>query len=558
MARPKIDLDKKIIQLRAILSKYGGLPSQKVDKVAYANIKYFVKTYGDDERIKNLMHEYNIEIGSNIKHSNNNYELRLVEIEKYLKAEGKIPSIKDDATNYNSIRYFFQKFADRKEVLRLKYLYVYGDIYPLDESKEKRPKYQPYTIYLDGRLDYSIWKSNSAYEYIYFVYSHYGELPGRNTKPMVELRYSLNRWTRFQDEHKKEIRNLISYLFDNGCRDTLVVKAKYCMMFETDTIQQRVNNLLRLHGACTIEYIANQAIPGIEIDVDFVYYYYYNLLNDTPKYRGISPLGELFYGVNPLCTLYIHYREIINCNIDLIRKRVLCQNRNWDENPPKNIKEMEEYGEYRFFIPAKNSDWYKDEYLNFSKPFPQNCIENGHPYFRYYKYNSGLKYLDYKLYLLEHHSDLKLLKNTWELDKLQLIQLCDSEPHMLEDDAITAYNIAKHDNECLLDENGGIYKITEEGLVLLFFPPDAEYFKVRNLTVKISCNALLTCYKTIREISFGPNIKKICQNNNITKCLDACPNLVRIIIPSFKLSDYKRIFPEKCAALFQYNNNEPL
>lgn len=147
-----------------------------------------------------------------------------------------------------------------------------------------------------------------------------------------------------------------------------------------------MNDLLRQHSECTIEYIANQAIPGIEIDIDFVYYYY----NDTPKYRGISPLGELFYGVNPL---YIHYRELTNCNIDLIRKRALCQNRNWDDDSPKAIKEMEEYGIYRFFIPAKNSDWYKDKYLEFSKSFPQNCIENGNPYFRYHKYNSDLKTL---------------------------------------------------------------------------------------------------------------------------------------------------------------------
>ena len=558
MAIQKVDLEKRITQLRFLLSKYGGIPSQNVDRVAYAKIKYLLKTYGDDERVKNLIQDYNIEISSYIKYSNKNYELRLEEIEGYLKAEGKIPSVKDDATHYNSIRYFFQKFSDRKEVIRLKYRYVYGDIYPLNESKEKRPKYLPNNIYLDGWLDYSIWKSNSAYEYIYFVYSHFGELPGCNTKPMVELRYSLNKWIRFQDVQKKEIRNLISYLFDNGCRDTLIVKAKYCMMFETDIIQQRVNFLLRQHGACTIGYIANQAIPGIEIDIDFVYYYYYNLLNDTPKYRGISPLGELFYGVNPLCPLYIHYRELINCNIESIRKRVLCQNRDWEDNPPKTVKDMEEYGEYRFFIPAKNSDWYKNEYLDFSKSFPLNCIENGHPYFRYYKYNSDLKYLDYKLYLLENNSDLQLLKDSFELDKLKLSQLYDSESHMLENDAITAYNIAKYDNECLVDENGGIYKITEEGLILLFFAPNTEYFKVRKLTVRISRNALLTCYKTIREISFGHNIKKICQNNDITKCLDDCPNLSYIIIPSFKLNDYKNIFPKKCIALFTNNDHEPL
>lgn len=560
MSRKKIDLDIKIVELRSLLIKYKGLPSQKVDRIAYARIKYFVKNYGEDERIKNLIREFDIVIGSNIKYSKYNYKQRLEEIEEYLKTKGKVPSIKDDATHYNAIRYFFQKYSDGEEVIRLKYIYTYGDIYPLDESKAKRPEYNPYSVCLGDGLDYSIWKNNSACEYIYFVYSRFGELPGRNTKPMEELRYLLTRWTRFQNSQKNKsvIKNLISYLFDNGCRDALIVKAKYSMMFETGVIQKRVNDLLRQHGACTIGYIANQAIPGIEIDINFVYYYYYNLLNDDCKYRGISPLGELFYGVNELCILYIHYRELTNCDIDSIRERVICQNRDWDENPPETVKEMEEYGEYRFFIPANNSDWCRDEYLDFSKPFPQNCIEKGHPYFRYYKYNSDLKYLDYKLYLLEHNCDLLSLKNSFELDKLQLSQLCDHKLQMLEVDAITAYNIAKYSPECIVDENGGIYKITEEGLVLLFFAPNAVYFKVRRLTVRFSLNALLTCYKTIQEISFGPNIKSICQNSNITKCLDDCPNLSCIIIPPFKLNEYRDIFSEKCIALFCDNNHRPL
>ena len=558
MARKKIDLDKKIVQLRSLLVKYGGLPSQTVDRAAYANIRYFVKNYGEDERVKNLIHEFHIEIGSKERHSCNNFEQRLEEIETCLKKVGKVPSIKEDATLYCSIRYFFKKFSDREEVVRLKYIYVYGDVYPLNESKEDRPPYFYNSPDLGNKYDFSQWKSNAAYEYIYFVYSHFGELPGSNTKPMEELHYSLDKWTRYQDTSKKEIRNLISYLFENGCKDEIIVKAHYSIVFESDAVQRRVNSLLRQHGACTIRYIANQAIPGIEIDISFVYYYYYNLLNDTRKYRGISPIGELFMGVDDLSTLYVHYRELTYCDTDSIRERVMCQNRDWYENPPKTIKEMEEFGEYRFFIPDNNSDWYSNEYLDFSKSFPQNCIEHGHPYFRYYKLKSDLKYLDYKLFLLENNSDLRILKDPWELERLQLKRLYDSEKNMLESDAITAYKIAKYDPECLVDENGGIYKITEEGPVLLFFPPNIEYFKVRRLTVKISNNALLTCFKTIREISFGPKIKNICKDHDFTKCLDDCPNLSHLIIPPFKINDYRELFPSKCTALFCDDNHEPL
>ena len=40
-------LRKKAEELRNILLKYNGIPSQKVDKKAYANVKYHLQTYGN-------------------------------------------------------------------------------------------------------------------------------------------------------------------------------------------------------------------------------------------------------------------------------------------------------------------------------------------------------------------------------------------------------------------------------------------------------------------------------------------------------------------------------
>ena len=44
----KFDINEKAKEIEDILIKYGGLPSQVVDKPAYALVRYFFTNYSDN------------------------------------------------------------------------------------------------------------------------------------------------------------------------------------------------------------------------------------------------------------------------------------------------------------------------------------------------------------------------------------------------------------------------------------------------------------------------------------------------------------------------------
>lgn len=541
-----INIEDRISEIKEILKKYGGIPSQTVDKSAHAKIKYFIKSYAEDVAVQSLIEEFDLNKGERKRSS---FEEKLLEIQTLLKQYGKIPSVNEDSALYREVRYFFKKYADMKEVDRLKYIYADGSCYPLDESREKRPQYDfGTTLYIGRPSDYSVWKSNTAFDYIKYVFVLYSELPGQDTKPMIEFKRSLDKWYRFQDPNKKEFKSLVIFLVENGCCDENILQIYNSFKFNDIRVQEYVNKLLVKHGACTIHYIAQKAIPNCPLHDDFVFYYYYNLLNDSPKFKGISPLGELFSNADCNTPLYVHYRNYHLCEVEEIKRRVLCQNRNWDTNPPQTLDEWEAYGEYLFFIPYKNSDWRRDSFFQIDKTFPQKCFETGIPYFRYYE--AGLKYLDYKLFLLEKGFELKQLKKDFDFKYISVLSLADECRLENEQDIVSAYNATRLSRECIVDKDGGVYLNTEEGLALLFFPLNAEFYAVREDTDFLCENSLCTCLNSIKTIKFGGNIRRVSRVINPSRSIDACKKIEHIIIPIYKLKEYCEIFPCKSTSFF--------
>lgn len=539
MARKSVNIDDKIFELRAILEKYNGIPSQTQDRKAYANIKYYAKKYADNPKIKGLLEEFKVQIGEK---GTVKFESSLEEIKQALAEIGHIPSITDNQSLYCSIRYFFKKYNDTPEVEELKYIYAHSSCYPLPESKAKRPEYEPFTIYIGCVPDYVKWKQNSAFEYILYVYNRFGRLPGQNTKPMEELKYSIGKWYRYQDKNtsNQNLKFLIENLIQLGCNEEFIIEAFNSFSFEEEEVQNNINSLLIEHGACAVAYLSKMAVPGRQLSDEFVFYYYYNLMNDSPKFRGICGLGELFSGSNYSIPIYVHYRLLDNCSVHKIKDRVIAQNRNWETNPPETIEEWEAYGEYRFFIPDKSSDWNNVEYQNLDKPFPINCIENGHPYFRYYK--SGCRYLDYKLFLVERGYSLKQLRGRYEMEFLSALSLADKNSIENNVDCEAAYILAKQDPNCWCDCNGGIYMNADGGLQLLYAPKDCIFYEVNKETEKISRNAFLQCKKTLRYLTVG---SKLCNSNGVLY-----PNLEKLIIPREKLTEYCQLFPKHLTNLF--------
>ena len=276
---------------------------------------------------------------------------------------------------------------------------------------------------------------------------------------------------------------------------------------------------------------------------DFILYYFYNHLNDTPKYRSIIGLGELFSSSNETSCIYVHYRDLEKCDEEAIRNRVLEHNRDWDENPPTTIEEWESYGEYRFFIPHRSSDWNYEEYRDFNKSFPRNCIENGHPYFRYYK--SSLRYLDFKLFLNEKGIKLSKLVGRHELEFISSRQLANRHDLELYEDLIAAYKTACLDDECIVDRDGGVYQYKGENeLELLFAPLNASEYFVNQETTSLSRNSFDTCLDSIQRVRFGDKL------THSTYKLSLCRNLKFIIISQHSLKNYCQLLPKKCSLYF--------
>ena len=553
--RRRADIKTKIEELRSILVKYNGIPSQYEDKAAYAKISYNLKKYGDDPLIQSLIEEFNLKFGER-RHSD--FDEKVREICEELKEDGKLPSVNEKPNLYAAIRYYFNKYADDPIIEKLRYIYAHSSCYPLPESKKIKPIYDRSIIYINCQSEYSRWKFNATYEYILFVYSRYSEFPGKETRPMLAFKKAIEKWYRYQDKDKLDFKLFISTLVEYGCRDEEIVKIKNSFEFDKEEVQKRINNLLIQHGACTIHYIAQMAIPDHPLPDEFVYYYYYNLFNKNSAYRGISPLGELYISNNEgFFPLYVHYRNLDLCDVDSLRKRVMRQNRNWEEKPPLSLPEWEAYGEYLFFIPQKYSHWYDRGNYSFDKPYPQKCIESGHPYFRYSRYKPGLKYLDYKWFLLNNGYDLCFLDDSELLKDLKPLSLA-NESLISDTDVIAAYNVAKQCNECQIDESGGIYIQTDEGLQLLFLPIEVEYYQVNYRTSIISKSSFLTSKDSLKKISFGPNIKSLTSYYLKKHSICSCSKLECIVIPPFKLKDYCKIFPKSCTTFFCNSEHKKL
>lgn len=58
----KANIDKLFCDLRWILLKYNGIPSQKVDKLAYAKARRIIVLYNDEPAIQELISIYNIQM----------------------------------------------------------------------------------------------------------------------------------------------------------------------------------------------------------------------------------------------------------------------------------------------------------------------------------------------------------------------------------------------------------------------------------------------------------------------------------------------------------------
>lgn len=412
MAQKTTNIDQKIVEIKEILEKYGGIPKQSLDRAAHAKIKYYFKTYENEPQIQELIAKYNNEQ----RKRNNTVEKQINEVVSILKKYGRIPHVKENVANYGKVRYLFQKHTDLFEVIKLKYIYAHQSCFPLPNSRfGPRPESEPSDFYVGFvSPEYIEWKNNVIYEYIEYVYANFKSLPGPETKPMVKLKKNIKHWYRYNVEtDKKEKNQLFKFLermISFGCNEDIIKEAYYSFIFTKKEIQENVRQLVIENGACAIHYIAQTAIPECPLNDLFVYYYYYVVHNDIIGIQDHMPLGELYSTITPYRVLRVHYRDYHKCDINKIRESAIRHYRNWRKSPPETLEEWKYYGQSEFFV--NTADFYTphiiiggDGPIDWSKTYIDKQISKGMPYFRHLK--DTLRYLDYYHYLLENGYTLK-------------------------------------------------------------------------------------------------------------------------------------------------------
>ena len=533
-----VDIKKKAEELKRILQQYNGVPSQAENKAAYANIKYYVTKYGDQPEIKALIEEYGISFSKY-----GDYQSGFKEIKTILSDLGQMPSSSHDKTRYQRVKNYFRRFKDVPEVERLRYIYAF-DCFPLPDTKYgPKPDADYFFDSWNERAfvskEWKEWRDNVVFEYIEYVFEHYRELPGVETKPMVALKKKINHWNRYNvDVNKSEQTKLYDFLrrmIGLGCDETMVKQAYYSFKFIADDIQERVEKMLIENGACAIHYIAQTAMPGCVLSDSFVYYYYYVKLNDSGDDREKMPLASLYSEMKPHRVLRVHYRDYHKCDINKIRESARSHYRDWREYRPETLEEWKYYGQSEFF--DDKEDFFDvtvlggyDSSIDWATTFIEKQLIKGKPYFRHY--DSPKRYLDYYLYLLE---------NGYTLKDEDLLRSLDTEK-LANDDKITNEDwsvfikILGYLPNCICDGKGGYYLLEENKYVLLCLSKKVLTYQLNENTTSISRNAFRLVEDDIESIILN---KKLSSNFS---CLDRCKYLKQIIVSPQCVDNYLNVF----------------
>lgn len=394
----------KAEELRAILLKYNGIPSQKVDKKAYSNIKYHLQTYSDKPEIIALIEEFGLTIPGRLDKT-----AKFEKVKMILEEHEGIPNSSNERSLYDYVRFYFRDHKQDSEVLRLMYIYGSPECYPIKEAILSQPA-KGRDIW--GRIDskWYQWRTDSNIKYALYVFDTYGTLPARHSKPMEQIWSSIDSYCRFQEKfsqtEKESLFQFLEYIFQNGCQDKELYGVYKTIEFDKEDTQRRIRQIMIDQGACTMQFIAKNAIPGVSLPVNFVFFYFYMNAMKRGCLWHIRPLCEIRLEIEDRANtvLYVHYRDFHLCNIDKIRKEAQIDYREWHDNPPTTEEEGMAYAKWKFF----HSDWkrlgYEEHFkvvytTKWDKPEIEYCLENVSPNY-YNDYGSGKK-ADFYLFLIE-------------------------------------------------------------------------------------------------------------------------------------------------------------
>ena len=180
----KKDIDIIADELWWICKEHNGIPSQTVDKSAYAKALRYLKTYAETPQIKAVIKEFSLSLPRiYTKHDSVRpvHPLELEDVKSVLEERGRMPRWPEEGQLYHQVNYFMKKNSEDEEVNRLKMIYAASGCCPLYEKTVDS--------YLTRVLSYR--RVVQSMEYVLATYQKYHELPARNTVPMKLVRHFL-------------------------------------------------------------------------------------------------------------------------------------------------------------------------------------------------------------------------------------------------------------------------------------------------------------------------------------------------------------------------------
>lgn len=126
------DFEYKLIALEEKLESLGHFPSQKEDRVLYANAKYYYTNYPENPIVEDLMRRFPRETSNpQSSHPKMSIEESISYIINKISSLGYIPGPTEDRALYSKVKYCYEHFADHPKIISFK------EKYPLERKKKK-------------------------------------------------------------------------------------------------------------------------------------------------------------------------------------------------------------------------------------------------------------------------------------------------------------------------------------------------------------------------------------------------------------------------------------
>lgn len=347
-------MNEKLKALEERLKLIGYVPSQKEDKSLYAKIKYYYERYPENQIVKYLKEKYPLPVANKKIYSLkvDLYE-QIQRIEDRLRMWGRVPTSKEDDTLLHEVEYCYRKYNNLPEVKRLMALYPTNSLYS-KWGKNVDSACGADSISIGGIVGYSREIENPftrAMKYIKSCLENYNELPGINTWPMHFIFEKLT--GNYRAKISNDLLTFTQHLIDrNLIHDESLIRKYYGSCLDQPFLKNRIDAILTEHSIVTIGYLSKVLVPGIQLDSQHIYNYFYYQEEIKYPHEGIQTVNR-------------HCYRIFNRRLN-VNETVVCVN--FDNLLALDFQAIAKEIPYNI-LPSYNIQFSEEEDLNYAKSF---------------------------------------------------------------------------------------------------------------------------------------------------------------------------------------------